>query len=433
MILLNITSNPRPEQAGNEQAEMVLSFVEENPHLRDDPQYKEMFDVVDKFKEESKGAEEKKDDGPDPEKTKGDPLDDNGAKIAQMLKAIEEDPEIVNTDPGMKAFKERYDEWMETQKGDGDKAGDKNENPGYDDKKPNTNKEGEDPLKGTTLFGADPKNEEKPEIKSLDDFMKYSQEKYGVNDAGELVGNIDKWKKAAEEFEPIKKKADSFEKVFKEMPEDLNSAVRAWSSGEDYKEVLRTSQTPFDFQKSFEDHDLSQMVNHFFPGKFDKEELKDKEDVAVQKAIDLSKAEFDQMKNKYKARKAEIQDKAVSRVNALKRSVGTAMDKLSESFRIEDKNKSRVQEVLEAGNIDDLFFNSDGSYKEDAARKISLAMYGEKDILAMQQKIKELNEELRNTVSKKSDSPVSRETKSNPTPGMDQTQALGSLVSKKYY
>jgi len=195
-------------------------------------------------------------------------------------------------------------------------------------------------------------------------------------------------RKKSEEYEPqlneFKTKTKSFEDLLVNMPVEIANSFLAWADGKDYKaEIRKITEAPFDITLSVDKQDKLELVNYFSDEKYTKEEW-DELDTKVQSALEKSATQLYEVKQhevlnmraKANNERAEKQSKFVASVDA-------AITNLKKDYP--DMKESELQEVRKQmlGGINKTLYNDDGTYKETAAKQISMAIYGEKTLGTM--------------------------------------------------
>jgi hypothetical protein len=75
----------------------------------------------------------------------------------------------------------------------------------------------------------------------------------------------------------------------------------------------------------------------------------------------------------------QLLDRQKNEFQTMKKTALLSVENLSKAYPNFSKSEvSKIRTILVEGKVDDLFVNSDGSYKEDAAELVAYAMYGKK-------------------------------------------------------
>ena len=175
-----------------------------------------------------------------------------------------------------------------------------------------------------------------------------------------------------------------FNELFKSMPPQLYEAVNAHYKGEDWKSGI-TSKPNLDFTKNAEDHSEIALVNNYLPEQFSKEDWEDYKsedaDTNLKRAIDMA---INTSREKYKSDRGEIEglqtkrlEEAQARETSMANSIGSSLDHLRNNIEgVDDRYVAQIGKDLNVKTITEIFFNPDGSFKKDAALKLTMAQNG---------------------------------------------------------
>lgn len=280
---------------------------------------------------------------------------------------------------------ENGDDENQNQPGD-EKSGEEKK----EDKKP---EEKEKP-QGKNIFGLNKKQGKKGEevvIETPDHILdviktKFGQEYKELKDTPKFFETVQGWRSKAE-------KADSFEKENKQikdfltsLPDDVFTALQKIEKGEDYYEAF-SGRPKFDYKTPVEKQDIKQLVNHYYPGKFTEEDLKDENPSdALQIAMDASKDKFIAEQRVHEDKRARITKDAENAQKAHEASVQSSVSLLKQTFPDMDPDALKdVQSVLEGGpnSVLSFFYNNDGTTKPEAAEMFMMAKHGKSQIEEM--------------------------------------------------
>ena len=248
-------------------------------------------------------------------------------------------------------------------------------------------------------------------------------------------GTVDKWRTDSQEARESAKMVDNFNKLFEQMPEPLYNAIQAWGKAEDWTKTIVNEIPKFDYSKDFTDQNKYSIVNYYFPDKFTKDDIDNSaDDPATEKAIEVAKAKYDLEKQSFENKRAEMDRDALKKIEALKDSAVSSVSKLKEAFPDMDRKSTKeVENILLSGAINDVFFNKDGTYKVDAAKKIAYVLFGDNEIVRKESKAraKAQTEALQDVISRGADRPrISKNQTVTPVP--EAVEYIQKNYSKKY-
>lgn len=218
-------------------------------------------------------------------------------------------------------------------------------------------------------------------IKTPEDAQRVLEEKAGVKTFDEFFGKFDEFKsKVEEELPKIQKERDDVVAAMSLLPEDLFLLnQKAWA-GEDWRADLNKSN--FDFTQDVSKVGKKELVNYFYPGEFTEADFE--APAGTNPALKIAEKEAVE---KFKARQTEIKStsqKLIDKVQQESTILATSLDssfKNLESSMLKEAPKDQVKKVKEVlakgkAGVLEIFFNKDGSYKEDALEKAILAEFG---------------------------------------------------------
>lgn len=350
------TSTPAPtEQSpasteatdGAEQAATILAAVEANPALAEDPEVAALLKLANPETGKSeKGTEEKPEEG------------------------TEKKPE--------KKPKGKTD----------DKPEDKPKGEKTDDK----SKEKSD----SVFFKSENKEVEKVGLKDLDAFNAHIEEKYSIKDADKFFNSVDGWRTQAQNAEKVQGELDNITDSFSKMPEALFNAYTLWAKGDPWEKAVQGVGT-LDFNLGFGEYDTQTIVNHYFPGDFNKDDFtgENKDSVTTKRAINLAKSQYESDRQSVKDQRASHIEDAETSKELIKTSSISSVENLKQAFPDMGKTElKKVQSIMSSGDLTALFFTKEGGYVDDAAEKIAMMLYAKKDIASANKRTKSSQEAL---------------------------------------
>lgn len=267
---------------------------------------------------------------------------------------------------------------------------------------------------GTVTKGKNKSKKVKIDFDVPEEMEKLLNSKYGVEDAATFFGSVDTWRTQAQEGTEVQKKLEAITSDIQNLPPDLRNAISLWADGEDHT-VPFSQGLRLDFGSDFEEQDVESLVEHYLSDEYERlvksfnndkieeEEFNDKIDLlarSTRKLFTQEKKALVDERVQYDKRQADSAKKAKS--SALD-SV-EALSKAYPNFRKSELNK--VRNVLVEGKVDDLIYNADGTYSDNAAELVANMMFGGKmretiEKLAMRQGMSKANADIVDSSPKK--------------------------------
>jgi hypothetical protein len=210
--------------------------------------------------------------------------------------------------------------------------------------------------------------------------------KYGIEDASTFFTSVDTWRKQAQEGGEFQSQLEALTSDIQAMPPDLRTAITMWADGDDHTAVF-TQGLRLDFASDFEDQDVESLVEHYLPEEynllvraFNNEELEEDEfDDKIDLLARSTKRMFKGQQEALVTERADYEKQQANLQKEVKSSAISSVEALSKSFPNFSKSElSKVRNYLVDGKIDSLIYNSDGTYREEAAEMVANMMYGGK-------------------------------------------------------
>lgn len=234
--------------------------------------------------------------------------------------------------------------------------------------------------------------EEEVDVNFDEDMMSHIKEKYSIDDPNKFLNSVDTWRNQAQEGTEYREKFDEIEEGLISLPGPIKSAISAFANGEDWNNAFGSTQSRLDYSDVFTSQDKEAVVQHYFGEKYEKlqdkleDESIDEEDFAErydelhefsEKFFENDRKGFEKQRAKYTEEQDQIEE---VRSGSIKSSV--------ESLKKEYPNFSRadlqrVEQRMVDGNIEEPFYEKDGSYKAEAAEMMAFAMYGKRIMKAL--------------------------------------------------
>ena len=244
--------------------------------------------------------------------------------------------------------------------------------------------------KDTTFF----KKPTEPEIKGIDTKEKFDalvKEKFGIEvDKGydTLVASAMTWRKQAQTGAEAEKKLQAVDKNLKNLPPVIKAGIQAFGNAQDWKKAIIDNLSRLDYNVPVDNYKKEELASHYFTKKVEdaKAKLADKKidqdayDTLIETFHTAAISKFNSEKSEFEASKLDIIRQNEENAKNLTKSVDTTIAHLKQKFTdFDDSKLTEVKSHLE-GNLFALFYNEDGTAKEDAGLKLALALYGEEEI-----------------------------------------------------
>jgi len=346
-----------PDEAAQE-VEQVMNLISMNPALKDDPQIKGFLDIADK-----------------------------------VMKAPKDAPEspVVDTKPEDQATKPPVP---------GDATQPIDTKP--EDQKPNdAPKRDPNDAFGTGANSQQPQVDLK--VEKLEDVTNYVKTQYSIDELPAFFTSANQWRKDSEQQADTQTKLDDLNEGIASLPDGIKSAIDAFANGQNWYQAIEDAGARLNMDVPFENQPKMDVVRTYFPdkiksleGKVGKAEdaggiTQDAFDIEINDLHNTSKRLYTNDKTQWDAQRAGILDDEAKQDLAFSASATSSVDALVKEFPNFDKNQLQsVRDRLVRGDFVSLLFKEDGTYRDDAAKRLALALYGDKQIsLQVQKAIKE--------------------------------------------
>ena len=238
----------------------------------------------------------------------------------------------------------------------------------------------------------------KVNFKDESDAKKYVKEKLGFDvstPAGyaKLVEAYNKQRSNAQKATELEKFKEEIETAFAEMPPEIVKAIEAYNNGQDWKDAIKTAPAlRLDFNKDLESQDKWALIEAYAPDELTREEYEDDPDSReVQRLLRVAEKAFRLDKQQNDRQVAEAKRVQEQKVKTFRDSALSSLEQVKADFPgMDEKELKKLEKTLTGGGLGSEFFNKDGTYRADAAKKLS----------KLQQKNKELSDQLAGVVSR---------------------------------
>jgi hypothetical protein len=267
--------------------------------------------------------------------------------------------------------------------------------------------------------GNEERGEEEGEETAVEDvsqLTKKAEEELGIKaeKPEDILKNAKDWKEKAENYEKVSNDFESLRQSIDHLPEDLKDGIRAYMDGEDHRQVINMRPYGIDFSKDVSELPEKDLVSTYYPDYFNQEDLEAIEngeaDEQLQKQFDLAKNEAknkfqnDQQVHQNNLQKKEERER--EQKEKFEQSVEKSIEKFQEKFPNVDKAYlNEIKQQIE--NPADIFYNDDGTLKEDAVLKFVFSKDGNELLDYYQNKVKrqEQNKSTRNALKRSPENP----------------------------
>ena len=222
------------------------------------------------------------------------------------------------------------------------------------------------------------------DLKDTEALSKVISEKTGYNNLNELIESSLKFKEVETQVQEVSKENENYKKVFESIPSELYQSIDLFLKGQDWKTPI-ISKPNLDFSKNIDTIDEKSLVDNYLPGQFSQEEWEDygseDADPGIKKAINLA---INTAKSKFEADKKDLDSFRTNQVelaNERSQKINSSVEKSIEYLKkniegIDDGYIAQAKANLNIQKINEMLFNEDGTFKEDAALKLSYAEHG---------------------------------------------------------
>jgi hypothetical protein len=234
-----------------------------------------------------------------------------------------------------------------------------------------------------------------PALDKIDqEALKEVVKSFGAEDPNKFFEEIiPKWRTDSQSLAKVQEDYDGLNEELGKLPDDLKTALLAYANGHDWRESVAAIGSRPDFNQSYEKLDKQNVVKFYYPdkyksllqkfedGDYDEEDLEERIDMLR----DAAKPLFERDKGQFENKRADIMRNAEESEKNLRTSVSGSVDALKKEYPdFSNAEIQRIRQFLVKGNVEDLLKEKNGAYKENAAKFVAFALYGEdlvKDLL----------------------------------------------------
>lgn len=250
-------------------------------------------------------------------------------------------------------------------------------------KKPENNQKKEEGSEETGKKNPFKKKDKTPE--NIEDIPAYIKQKYSMDEPGKLFETFDKMRVDNEELTKVKSDYDTLLNDLNSVPDPIKAALSAFANGDDWEDALVKYSGRPDYNKKWEKEDSTKLVKYYFPeeyksllqkkdnGDFDDEDFKERVDLLR----NATKLPFEKDKSGIDKQRAELMKKAEESEKIMKASITGSVDALKTEFDFSQSELNKVRQFLVNGDVNSLFYEKNGAYRKDAAKRVAYILYGD--------------------------------------------------------
>jgi hypothetical protein len=197
-----------------------------------------------------------------------------------------------------------------------------------------------------------------------------------------LFESIKKFRNDSQKVSDLQTKLAENEQLYTKLPLQLKNVVAEFINGGDWKDLMSSAAVNLDFTQGADKQDAKALVKFYHKDEtfveedFTEEGLKDKR---MQLLLNLAKKQFNSDKSSIETERARIIKEADENKARFVSSIESSVQTLRSEFPFFGENEvSSISSVLSTpGKLKDVFYNQDGTFKAEAAKRLAFALYGE--------------------------------------------------------
>lgn len=336
------------------------------------------------FNKEVEQAEESVASQPEMEPVSMDSLSsDEQDQVRQLESLAKMDPDFANSD--------EYKDLMSFISKDAkeEEVGEEEEEADYDEEEVEETKGESD---DDDVFGVSKTKKRKKEFSVdfdvPDEMIDMMSSKFGIDDPSKFFSSVDTWRSQAQEGAESTKEYEALSTDLQSLPGEIKQSIQLWANGGDYTEAFN-SNLRLDFSESFKDQDSENLVQHYLEDEYN--ELVDKynddklDDDEFEDRVNLlartTKRMFNQDRDSAEKEREDFAKQQKAEYDNLKKSASLSVKNLTNEYPDFSRSEiGKIKSFLVNGRVEELFMDSNGVYKDDAAELLAYAMYGKKMI-----------------------------------------------------
>ena len=367
--------------------------------------------------------------------TDGELSDEEIAAQVEQVEALARSFPAVKDMPEYKNFLDTVNQVRDA--GDDDKGAEaKEETETVDSKQPKA--EAEEQVQGDP-FGLTKKKAKADPIgfDVNDEFKEHIKSNYAIDDPDTFFNSVNTWRNDSQELAKTTEQHEDLLEGINALPQAIKDAITAFTKAEDYHEAFMSSGGRLNYELEFSDQGKEAVVKHYFADKFgkiqsklddgniDEDDYEDRLELLHESAERLYKAD----QKVFEQQRAEIQQEQQQLVERMHNSALSSVDSLKKTYSDFSKaDLQRVRQRLVNGDIESLFYDDDGGYKEDAAEMLAFAMYGKEVVSTLLEQAKLQGEsEANKKIVKRGDKSVKSRKSTEKAAQKEAIDAIGHL------
>ena len=229
------------------------------------------------------------------------------------------------------------------------------------------------------------------QIGTWDELTAHIDQKHGIKDVNKFLETYNTHRTNASKMSEYEKKYNTLTDNLSKVPAQLSAGINAWAAGQDWRKALDGAMNSLDLTQPFENHSKEAVVKQFYgeslanlQTKLNDENTEFSQqdyDAQVNDLYNSSKQQYATLKSQHDAERDRIQKEADDRQASLTNSVEVSVEHLQTTFPgFGPQHLADVKSRLEEGKVMELFVNADGTWKQEAAKLLAMAIHGEKQI-----------------------------------------------------
>jgi hypothetical protein len=291
---------------------------------------------------------------------KMDPDFANSQEYQDLMSSINQTEEVGNEEEVEEEYEEEYDEVEEEEETDSDVFG----------------------IKKTRKK----QKELSYEFEVPDEMIDMISSKFGIEDPSKFFSSVDTWRNQAQEGAEASKEYDALSSDLQALPHEIKQSIQIWANGGDYTEAFLDN-SRLDFSDDFRGQDPESLVQHYLEDEYNElvdmyndDRLDDEDfDDRIELLARTTKRMFNQDRDSIEKEREDFAQQQRDEYENLKKTANLSVKNLKEEYPDFSRSEiGKIQNLLVNGRVDELFMDSNGGYKEDAAEILAYAMYGKK-------------------------------------------------------
>ena len=224
---------------------------------------------------------------------------------------------------------------------------------------------------------------------SISNFIK---DKYSIDNPDTFINSVDNWRRDAQKKVELEKEYNALVDNFTSLPKGINDILDAYSTGQDWTEVAKSSIAGLDYSKSFSNQNTEDIVKHYFKdfyietkNNLDEGDISDieyKEQLA--RFSTAAKSLYEQDRTRLEHEKTKIVESQKEQLEKLSGSARKSLEVFRNgnpifSHKSYQSKLDKIYKDLDGNNISRYFVDKDGTWKPEAVERLFYAVYGKEE------------------------------------------------------